>query len=47
VGGAAVIWGIIDLISTTTNIRSLDGRLDELNKEKAKILAKLEELDEE
>lgn len=47
IGSAAVVWGIVDLISTAGNIRSLDAHLSELNKEKARILAELEELDEE
>lgn len=44
IGGTAMIWGIVDLISTISNINSLNERLDALAKEKKSILAKLEEL---
>lgn len=45
IASACAVWGIVDAISATNNIKSLDERLSELNKEKMKISAELEDLD--
>lgn len=46
IASACAIWGIVDLISSTGNIRSLDEHLDALNKEKRALLKELEDLEE-
>lgn len=44
IAGTAAVWGLIEVVSTTQNINSLSDRLDELTKEKKKILQEIEEL---
>lgn len=44
VAGVAVVWGLIDVVSTTSNINSLTERLNALAKEKQQILSELEEI---
>ncbi|MDD6729836.1 MAG: J domain-containing protein, partial [Eggerthellaceae bacterium] len=44
IAGTAAVWGLIEVVSTTQNINSLSDRLDELTKEKKRILQEIEEL---
>lgn len=44
IAGTAAVWGLIEVVSTTQNINSLSDKLDELTKEKKRILQEIEEL---
>ena len=43
--GTALIWGIVDLMSTGRNINTIDQHLKELTAERKKIEAQLEDLE--
>ncbi len=45
IAGAAFVWGLVDTISATSNLKDLDKQLDTLAKQRSSILAELEDLE--
>ena len=43
IAGAAVVWGIVQIVSAQRTIATLDGHIDELNKEERRLADEIEE----